>query len=195
MDLAGEFRFECPGKLAYPGAGRYFASPAASYAGIASAFRFARRQRKTMRPMRRRAPTATPMPIPAFAPVDRPESLSGVEVGVGVGEGVFVAVDVVLVLVVVVDVVDVVDVVVVLDSGGTIMLNCALEISCPPVPFQIAPEGRKRKDQSGDAFTIASVRSTFQLYANVDVTSIAAVQLLVSTLTSPKDTPLPSPHR
>jgi hypothetical protein len=125
--------------------------------------------------MRRRAPTATPMPIPAFAPVDRPESLSGVGVGVGVGEGVFVAVVVVEVEVLVVVVVVVV---VVLDSGGTIMLNCALEISCPPVPFQIAPEGRNRKDQSGEAFTIASVRSTFQLYANVEVTSIAAVQLL-----------------
>jgi hypothetical protein len=172
MDLAGEFRFECPGKDAYPGAGRYFASPAASYAGpVGSAFWFARRQRKIISPMRRRAPTATPMPIPAFAPVDRPELPSGSGVGVGVDEGVFVAV-VVEVLVVVVDVVDVV---VELDSGGTIMLNCALEISCPPVPFQIAPEGRKRKDQSGEAFTIASVRSTFQLYANVDVTSIAAV--------------------
>jgi hypothetical protein len=125
-----------------------------------------------MRPMRRRAPTATPMPIPAFAPVERPPLPSGSGVDVGVDEGVFVAVVVVEVLVVVVDVVDVV---VVLDSGGTIMLNCALEISCPPVPFQIAPEGRKRKDQSGEAFTIASVRSTFQLYANVDVTSIAAV--------------------
>jgi len=83
-----------------------------------------------------------------------------------------VDVDVLVVVVVLVDVLD--------DSAGRIILNWALEISCPPVPFQIAPEGRNRNDQSGDAFTIDSFSLTVQLSEKVEETLTPAAKYIKS---------------
>ena len=64
--------------------GRVYGAPVSAFGRLRALFLRLDMKSHASNPIKAKAPTAAPMPIPAFAPVLRPDETTGVENGVGV---------------------------------------------------------------------------------------------------------------